>query len=140
MNGENEKGKRAGEEGRKVRDKFMRICACEQVSAKKEEGRGRREEKSQRKSMREQASVNSSTFLKRFLPSIQGFSQRNMNRSASPQNKHTGSVVSNGNLFFTFSAILKNHLSHKATKTTARPTNNETGHTRTYSTTNETLG
>ena len=63
VNGENEKGKRAGEGGgRKGRDKLMRICASEQVSAKKEEGRGRREQKSQRKSMREQASVNSFTF------------------------------------------------------------------------------
>ena len=49
-----------GEKG--GRDKLMRICACEQVSAEKEEGGGRREEKSQRKSMREQESVNSFTF------------------------------------------------------------------------------
>ena len=59
MDGENEKGKREGGKGR-TGDKLMRICACEQVSAEKEEGGGRR--KSQRKSMREQESVNSFTF------------------------------------------------------------------------------
>ena len=35
---------RGGAEGRKGRDKLTRICACGQVSAKKEEGGGRREE------------------------------------------------------------------------------------------------
>ena len=54
MDGENEKGKREGARGERG-DKLMRMCACEHVTAE-------REEKSQRKSMREQASVNSFTF------------------------------------------------------------------------------
>ena len=41
MDGENEKWKREGAGGEKG-DKLMRICACEQVSAEKEEGGGRR--------------------------------------------------------------------------------------------------
>ena len=40
MDGENEKGKREGARGE--RGKLMRICACEQAPAKKEEGGGRR--------------------------------------------------------------------------------------------------
>ena len=56
MDGENEKGKREGARGeRGGGDKLMRMCACEHVTAEREEG-------SQWKSMREQASVNSFTF------------------------------------------------------------------------------
>ena len=47
-------------QGGKRGGKLMRICACEQVSAEKG-GRRRGEEKSQRKSIREQTSVNSFT-------------------------------------------------------------------------------
>ena len=61
MDGENEKGKREGVRGKREEkgEGLMRTCACEQVSAKREAEAGGGEEKSQGKSMREQASVNS---------------------------------------------------------------------------------
>ena len=75
----------------------MRICACEQVSVKREGG-GRREEKRQVEQYARASKCQLFHFLKLFLPSILGFSRPNMNRSASPQSKHHGSVVACGNL------------------------------------------
>ena len=76
----------------------MTICACEQGSAEKEEGGGEREEKSQWKSMPEQASVNSFTF-KAFFSINPGFQPTKHEPLCLTQSKHNGSVVSCGNLF-----------------------------------------
>ena len=92
MDGENEKGKREGK-GR-TGDKLMRICACEQVTAEKEEGGGRRKANGKVCASKK---VSTLSLLKRFLASILGFSRPNMNPST--QSKHNGSVVSCGNLF-----------------------------------------
>ena len=63
--------------------KLMRICACEQVSAKREEGGGRRRKANGKVCASKQVSTLS--LFKLFLASILGFSRPNMNRSASPK-------------------------------------------------------
>ena len=75
-------------------------------------------------------------FLKRFFASILGFSRPNTNPSPSKQTQWKCGVLRPSLL--TFSVILQNDFVAQSNQTTARPTNSETGRTRTYSTTNET--
>ena len=95
MDGENEKGEREGAGGRGV-GKLMTICACEQVSAKKEEEGGRRKANGKVCASKQ---VSTLSLLKLSLAPILGFRGPNMNRFAFSQSKHNGSVVSCGNLF-----------------------------------------
>ena len=88
MDGENEKGKREGARGE--RGKLMIICASNQVST-----------------------LSLSKALFTINP---GFQPTKHEPLCLTQSKHNGSVVSCGNLFLSFSVILKNDLSHKATK------------------------
>ena len=135
MDGQNEKGEREGAGGRGEVGKLMTICACEQVSAEKEEEGGRRKANGKVCASKQ---VSTLSLLKLFFASILGFSRPNMNRFASPK-ANTMGVWCPAATSFDFFCDLKNDFVAQSNQTTARPTNDETGHTRTYNTTNEAL-
>ena len=98
MDGENGKVKHEGARGERGRDKLMRICACEQVSAKKGEGGGRRKANGKVCASKQ---VSTHSLFRAFLPSILGFSQPKMNPSASPK-ANTMEVWCPAAIFFDF--------------------------------------
>ena len=110
MDGENEKGKREGGKGR-TGDKLMRICACEQVSAEKEEGGGRRKANGK---VCANKKVSTLSLFKAFFSIHPGF-QPTKHEPLPPKQTQWKCGVLRKSLL-TFSVILKSDLSQKATK------------------------